>query len=106
MDCGTENHSDEDIPDEWRIGVLTLNMLIKKDNITTQLGDMYAPPHRIILTSDVTMTLDNNIDYLIAYNDWYINDNKFYNIFTLKPNSFLRLNPNSSIKFQDKNGVI
>lgn len=39
-DCGVESHTAEDLENEWRIGILTLNMLIKKDNITTHIGQM------------------------------------------------------------------
>lgn len=103
MDCGIESHFAEDLYSEWRIGVLTLNMLIKKNNIKTQEGQMLGAPHRIILTPDVTMTLDNDIDFTIKYNNSGPN---YYNIFTVQPNAKLILNPGANMIFENTNHLI
>jgi hypothetical protein len=103
QDCEEESHTATDLENEWRIGVLTLNMLIKKDNIKTQEGQMLGAPHRIILTPGVTMTLDNNIDFTVKYNNSYTD---YYNIFTVKEDATLKLNTNAKIEFENTNWLI
>lgn len=103
QNCGTESHIAEDLENEWRIGILTLNMFIKKDNIHTQDGEMLGAPHRIILTPGVRMTLDNNIDFTMKHNMTYEN---YYNILTVQENATLKLNPNSTINIENTNWVV
>jgi len=109
-DCNTyENYPP--FAGQYGIGLLTMNLTIDKDNVSTRLyyvnGERYNAPDQLVISPNCTLALNNNRQFVIKYDpsfDEGIPEN--YNKFYVKPYAVLKLNPGSNMIFEKTNWLV
>jgi len=109
-DCNTyENYPP--FTGQYGIGLLTMNLTIDKDNVSTRLyyvnGERYNAPDQLVISPNCTLALNNNRQFVIKYDpsfDEGIPEN--YNKFYVKPYAVLKLNPGSNMIFEKTNWLV